>query len=133
MSYATRDGSLLVVHPPALLNDLVVSDVLADLETHLRRGEPYVLVFDLTTAGMPTPMQRRRLAEHMASHEGAIRHCVMGLAIVAPHAIVRGMVTALFWLAPPPIPHCMCGSLSEAGAWARQVLPRGPRRGTARS
>jgi hypothetical protein len=124
MSFAAREGPLLVVHPPAQLSDVIVDTVLAELEAHLQCGDPYVLVFDLSTTGMPTPTQRRKLAEHMTTHEAAIRQRVMGLAIVAPNAVVRGIVTALFWLATPPIQHCLCASRSEASAWAQQLLPR---------
>jgi hypothetical protein len=123
MRFALRDGDFVVVTPPAQLTDALVDALLAELAEHLMRGEPYVLLFDLSTTRVPNAIQRRKLAEHMATHEATIRSLVRGLAIVAPNALVRGMVTAMFWIVPPPVASHMCGSHAEAIEWARGVMP----------
>jgi hypothetical protein len=123
MRFAARDGDFVVVTPPAQLTDALVDALLSELAEHLLRGEPYVLLFDLSATGLPNATQRRKLAEHMATHEAIIRNVVRGIAIVAPNPLVRGMVTALFWVVPPPIASHMCGSHAEALEWARGVMP----------
>jgi hypothetical protein len=133
MRFAVRDGDFVVVTPPAKLTDALVDTLLSELTEHLMRGEPYVLLFDLSTTAVPNAFQRRKLAEHMATHDATIRNLVRGLAIVAPNPLVRGMVTAMFWIVPPPVPSHMCGSHAEAIAWARGVMPRAELRQNRRS
>lgn len=123
MRFAAREGSFVVVRPPAQLTDALVDAVIAELTEHLLRGEPYVLLFDLSTTGLLTAVQRKKLAEHMSTHDGVIRKVVRGIAIIAPNPLIRGMVTAMFWLVPPPIPCHMCGSQADACTWAESVMP----------
>jgi hypothetical protein len=122
MRFASREGQLLFVTPPAQLSTAIVDEILAGLVQQLTRGEPYGLVFDLSVSGIPNAMQRQRLANHMTDHAEAIRHTVRGLAVVAPHPLVRGIVTALFWVAAPPIAHNLFTSRAEATAWAKDRL-----------
>jgi len=123
MRFAPREGDLVIVTPPAQLSDVIVDTLLAELTAHLSRGEPYVLLFNLSSAGVPNAIQRRKLAEHMATHDVSVRRVVRGLAIVAPSPLIRGMVTAMFWIVAPPIPYQMCGTLAEARTWAQGIMP----------
>jgi len=122
MRFTARDGDFVVVTPPAQLTDALLDGLLSELVEHLLRGQPYVLLFDLSTTAIPTAIQRRKLAEHMATYKATIEDVVRGIAIVAPNALVRGMVTALFWLVPPPIASHMCGTRAEASEWARGAM-----------
>jgi hypothetical protein len=93
--------------------------LLAELVGHLERGQSYALVFDMTNTETPSAMQRRKLSEHMLTHQDRIQRCVRCLAVVAPSPIQRGITTAVFWLSPPPIEWRIFDLLDEATKWAQ--------------
>jgi hypothetical protein len=80
-------------------------------------------VFDMSHAGVPTALQRKRLVAHMTDQAPNIRRVVRGLGVVAPSALLRGAVTALFWLAPPLVPHRLFETRGEAIDWAESLAP----------
>ncbi|MCA9578276.1 MAG: hypothetical protein R3B40_19115 [Polyangiales bacterium] len=71
---------------------------------------------------MPSAKQRRMFAEHLGRfepHDVAWNH---GSAIVAPNAVIKGALTAVFWMAPPKFPNQAFGSFDDALAWAKAQL-----------
>jgi hypothetical protein len=118
MSHVSDDGSIVTVSPPRELTDEVVVAVLRDLEARLARGGSYGLIFDLSKAGTPNAVQRQLLAAHMRKNRALIERNVRRLAVVAPSSLVRGVLTAIFWIEPPPVPYEVFGSRNEAIAWA---------------
>ena len=91
---------------------------------------------------MPSAKQRRMFAEHLGRFEPhdvawnhgsvivepnapVIPHDVAwnhGSAIVAPNAVIKGALTAVFWMAPPKFPNQAFGSFDDALAWAKAQL-----------
>jgi hypothetical protein len=116
-----RVGSIVWVTTPERATDEAIEGVLAELREHQRGSEPYVLLFDMTRAGIPTPLQRKRIATHMQESAENIRRIVRGLGVIAPSPLVRGVVVALFWVARPPVPHRIFGHHAEAADWAESV------------
>jgi hypothetical protein len=116
-----RVGAIVWVTPPEKSTDAAIEGVLAELREHQRGSEPYVLLFDMSSAGILTPLQRKRVAAHMQETRENIRRMVRGLGIIAPSPIVRGVVVALFWVAPPPVPHRIFARRAEAVDWAESV------------
>jgi hypothetical protein len=121
-----RVGSIVWVTPPEKPTDAAIEGVLAELREHQRGSEPYVLLFDMASSGVPTPLQRKRIATHMQENAENIRRMVRGLGIIAPSPLVRGVVVALFWVAPPKVPYRIFGHRAEAVAWAEAVYRPGP-------
>jgi hypothetical protein len=99
-----------------------VESVLADLTVELKRGMPYVLLFDLTRAAIPSALQRQKLAAHMQDNAARIRRWVLGIGIIYPNALTRGVVTAIFWIAPPPVPYRFFATRVEAAEWAGSLV-----------
>src|SRR5262249_31740331 len=118
-SYFRDDGVIVTVTPPSGLSDAGIASILSELETRMARGSKYVLVFDLSGGGTPTPVQRKLLAAHMQKNKALIGRWVHALGVVVPSSIVRGMLTAIFWLEAPPVPCQMFGTADEAAFWAR--------------
>src|SRR4051794_1438078 len=121
MRATQRAGSTLWVTPPAHLTDAAMDGILDELRENLRGHEPYAIVFDMTHADVPDALQRRKLVDHMAANADAIKRLVRGLAVVVPSPIFRGIITALFWLAPPEVPHAMFAMKHDAFAWAEAM------------
>jgi hypothetical protein len=123
MNDVCQIGSVAWVTVPSTLTDARVSSVLGELEELLRRGASYVLMFDMRAAAMPSSHQRESLALHIRANRDAIRRCVRGVGVVASSPLLRGAVTAIFWIEPPGIPHRVLRTIAEAQAWAAELLP----------
>jgi hypothetical protein len=109
------------VVPPPTLSDEAIEAIFAELRGHLSSSEPYALVFDMTRTGTPTALQRRKVVAHMADNAPAIRLVVRGLAVIAPSAVLRGVITAIFWVAPPAAPYRIFDDRDEAAEWAESM------------
>jgi hypothetical protein len=122
MKSVERKGGIVWAVPGALATDAEVDRVLADLETELKRGTPYVLLFDLTRSAIPNALQRQKLAAHVRDNTALIRRWILGVGAICPHPLARGMVTAIFWVAPPPVPHRLFATRKEALEWAGSLV-----------
>jgi|SRR5271166_1885741 len=122
VSYVERRGPIVWAVPPPELSDEAIDAILSALEEHLARATPYVLLFDLTHAGMPNALQRQKLAAHIRDNTPRIKHCVRGVGVILRSTLVRGVVTAVFWIAPPPVPHHLFTSRAEAIRWAESLV-----------
>ena len=72
-------------------------------------------------------MRRRKLSDVLANNEARLRETVELLVFATPATIVRGMLTALFWLAPPPHAHEVKGSIEGAfEAFSRRTSDASP-------
>jgi len=87
----------------------------AKSEAILRRGEAYVTISDTTLCReLPNAVVRRELADWSKEFEPLMKRHTVGSAIVITSPLVRGGLTALFWLAPPPYPQQVVATLPEA-------------------
>ena len=94
-----------------------MASILESLEACLARGSPYVLIFDLSHSGLPNPVQRATLAAHIRKNKPRSAAWVRGIAVIAPSPLVRGVLTAIFWLEPLP-------SISRCGVRRRAIPSR---------
>ena len=97
-----------------------------DFERHLKtlRDSMYaanagqrLLVIDATHSAATPATQRRMQADWMKEHADRIRKYTVGVAFVIPSGLIRGMLTAIFWIQPLPSPHEVCSTLEQALAW----------------
>lgn len=123
--YVHDDGRTLWVSPPAEPDDATVDEILTALDARRARGERYSVVFLMHPSGLLPAAQRRRLATHMEKNAEAIGRLVDALAVVAPSAIVRAVVTAIFWISPPVVPHRLFSTREEAARWIEEVRTEG--------
>jgi hypothetical protein len=87
------------------------------------RAERYAVVVDLAhIVSAATPANRNlfaQLEKRMALFEKS--HCA-GVAFVAPNPFLRGIITAVLWVAPPPYQHKFFSEPGEARSWAEARL-----------
>jgi hypothetical protein len=83
---------------------------------------PVGWVIDLSSVTRVTPRQRALFAEYQERMTPFDRRYNCASAIVISNAIVRGFVTAVYWLKPPVYPYQMFGLRSEALSWVKQLL-----------
>ena len=122
---------------PGLITDFLpiiirqVSGVMSDEEmqaqldataSELRRadvaGLKTVTIIDLSQAAAATATQREMQSDWLARHDEELRRVSLGTAFVVRSQIVRGGLTAIFWLRPLPLDYTITTSLDAALEWA---------------
>ncbi len=83
-----------------------------------RRGQRYIAVCDATIGMRLTPLQRKLYADWMREHDALLKSVLAGAAFVMPSALVRGALTAIFWVAPLEAPHSVHARTEQALEWA---------------
>lgn len=76
-----------------------------------------VCLIDLTGAKPGTARQRQVQAEWIRKNEGVLKREFAATAIVTDNAIIRGTVTAVFWIRPLPFPTHIAATVPRAEAW----------------
>lgn len=105
-----------------LLPDDVMAAQLAATAAHMdscaAAGRRVVTIVDLSEAERAPAIQRKMQSDWIAEHAALLARVSLGTAFVVPSALIRGALTAIFWVHPPPHPHTVLGAFDEALDWA---------------
>jgi hypothetical protein len=114
---------LFQVSYPSEVTDEALTIMLEDLERIIfAMTAPYAWVVDLGRTLGATAKQRKMQAEsELRLREHNRQHCA-GVGLHVGNSVMRGVVTAVFWLSPPVYPYCITETLEEAQRWAREAL-----------
>jgi hypothetical protein len=115
----TRDWPLILWDsPPLRVPDSASMEALAYLEQLWRStplGTRSFMITDLSRVEQASPAsQRKQAADFMEKNATLQRKATAGGAIVVASALMRGVITAVFWLRPPPMPSVIVPSREEA-------------------
>lgn len=81
------------------------------------KRQPYVIVTDTRrVSAIPTADVRKYMADWMKQHEKD--NTSLGSATIVESSLVRGALTALYWLFEPPTPQYVAKDWRDAHAWA---------------
>jgi len=118
---------VIVTPPPEAASEPMLEAFMADWVAKTRhRAGAYVCVLDLRRSGHMSPAQRRTLTDWMnESRDGLARSC-LGTALIFESALLRAMLTAVFWAFRPPYPTQTFATRHEALGWARQRVQSQP-------
>jgi hypothetical protein len=83
-----------------------------------RLGKQYIAVMDCSIAARLTPVQRRMYTDWLQDNDQALKECLLGAAFVMPNALVRGALTAIFWVVKLSAPHTVHRTLDGALDWS---------------
>jgi hypothetical protein len=90
------------------------------------KGEKSYQVTDITRVQeLATATQRKYAAEFVKRNSTLSQQASLGTASVTPSSILRGIMTAIFWISPPPTPAVFFATRNEAYLHAIGVLERG--------
>jgi hypothetical protein len=84
-----------------------------------RRG----VLYDTPTPGSATAPRRRLLGEILDQRKEKLREITAGYVMVTPSTVVRGVLTAVFWLAPPPYENKVVATTNEGFRWLAERCP----------
>lgn len=113
-----------IVYPPSF-DDADYRKLIARLNELLDRKQPFVLLQDTRGGGTPNAVQRKLTTEWYVEREAALKQYVRGSAMIVQSAAVRGVITALLWVKPPPFAATTTATEGEAFAYLRRVFPEG--------
>lgn len=115
---------IITTPPPRPVTNEELHDFLDRFEDGLRAREGrYVSVLDLRWHTGITPRQRRMLTERMnAAHEGVAKDRLTGTAMIFTSALLRSLLTAIFWLRKSDHPTVVLRNLDDALAWGKRTL-----------
>jgi hypothetical protein len=81
----------------------------------LAAGEKCAHITDISRAtNIPPATQRRMAGEWVKQNRELMRVACAGGGAVTPSAIIRGIVTAIYWIQTPPTPQVIVATLDEA-------------------
>jgi hypothetical protein len=97
--------------------------MLARFEHNFSLGKRYAMVGDALRVTRPLDAHgRNQLGKWlMANRKNLERYCV-GSAVAFPSALVRGAMTALYWITPSPMPMYYPPTFEEAARWCVERL-----------
>jgi len=114
------DDTYLPVLVMVLLEDhgADVPWMLSRFEHNFSLGKRYALACDALAVSRPLGAQGRSDIGKwlLANRKNLERYCV-GSGIAFPSAFVRGAMTALYWIAPSPMPMYYPSTFEEAARW----------------
>lgn len=93
----------------------------------------YVMVMDNRHSAGLTASQRGIIAENNKRNEMRARARSLGAAFVMSSGIVRGIMTAVFWIKKPAVETVVFDDLEEALSWAKGRLAAASRNSIAPS
>jgi hypothetical protein len=125
---STEDWPVILIEfPEEAVTESAIGDSLNYLEQLYKEGrqnrERSYTVTDLTRMRQFAPASQRKIVSEWMSRTLDLQKTVCdGGANVTPSAILRGLVTALYWFAPPPVPAIFVATRREAYAEALKAF-----------
>ena len=108
---------------PREASDQELSAFMGAREAWAERAQyPVAWVVNLSNLSAANAKQRRMFAEHLKRFEAHDVAWNAGSALIVPRAWLRGLVTAVFWIAPPKFPHQAFAKRTDALEWAQMQL-----------
>ena len=98
-------------------SDAELAVFLRELDDVLKAPGRKLCIFDLSKATTGTARQRQLQGEWIKRNEQALKREFAAAAIVTDSAIIRGAVTAIFWVRPLPFPTRIVATLESAEVW----------------
>ncbi len=81
------------------------------------------VVYDVPDTQGISAIGRSDLARMLNERRERLRRTTAAYALATPSSFVRGMLKAVFWVAPPPYPHAMVSDVDAALAFVAAALP----------
>ena len=119
-----RGWPLVVIAFRGPVTDAEFDGYLSGQSARLRRREKLAVVIDAIQAGETPAKQRKKQAEWQREHHDELEHYMAGMAFAIASPMIRGILTAIFWMQPLPCPHHVSPTFDGAVSWARGQLHR---------
>ena len=95
-----------------------LEDYRAQLQESQRKHMRDISILEFTSSNQYSPQQRRIQSEWNRECDELLREVELSIIFVTPSLLMRGVITAVFWGAPPPFPYEVCEDVHKALARA---------------
>ena len=121
--FDTSHPRIVVVHYDSLLSDTEFEDTLRKFDHLLEtRTLRYALILNVRHTKMSSFSQARRQAEWMRDRAHLIKSKLLGIALVLPSPVVRGVMTVITSIQPMPTAYVVVRTLEDARTWAERQI-----------
>ncbi len=83
------------------------------------------VLYEVFGAGDMNAKRRKAMGEILAGRKEKLARITAGYVLVTSSPIVRGLLTAVFWFAPPGYDSHVAATVAEAFLWLRPRTPGG--------
>lgn len=97
-------------------------EYLRRIGANLARRQPTAVIIDSRQAVTMPAAQRRRQADWIDSNREDLRRYSAGTAFIIESSLMRGALTAIFWLTKYETPYVVVATFEAAEAWAIECL-----------
>lgn len=119
---ATEWPLLTVTYPPSFSAANVATLFRAVEAFYDANDAPFAWVVDVGNVGLADAKVRQVTAEHEEKTKDHKARFSRGTAFVIRSPLVRGIITAVFWIAPPSYPYEVFSTVERARDWAQEKL-----------
>ena len=119
-----REMPLLHLRYVGAYSDDELSAFLQQLDAVLAQPGKKAGLVDLSEAAAASARQRRMHAEWIGDRKHLLARDFVAAALVTDNVLVRGTITAIFWIAPLPLPTHVASSVPHAQEWLAPYLAR---------
>jgi hypothetical protein len=120
---------VLIEYPQTRVSDADFFQALARVEEVMHaaiaeRRKTYVVTDITQVREIPPASQRKYAADFVKRTAHVSKAATLGTANVTPSSLLRGIMTAVYWVSPSPTPTVFMATRSEAYRYAIDVLER---------
>jgi hypothetical protein len=119
-----RDPSVLRITYIGDITSRDVDSAIAAMRATLDARRPFGIVVDTRESKLPGAVERRMLAGYMKQDSVRAARYVCGCAIVAASALVRGVMSAMSWIARPVFATEYFPAPDDADRWVLGLLSK---------
>jgi len=113
---------VVVTFTGAKATDANFQQYLDELYANYERKQPFVLVFDATSATVPGISYQKQQAEWTSEHQDLIETYCLGIAYAIPNAVIRNVLKLILKIQRDPVPSKVFSNREEGIAWANSQL-----------
>ena len=125
LSFDLQHWPLVVLRLPPRFSEAEVASLARAQEEIFQRRERYVSLTDTSVVeGLPDARVRAAIGECLKSSGSRAKRYQVANALVIASPLSRGALTAVHWLAPPPVPTLVCGTMAEGARYLEQHAQR---------
>ena len=114
---STSQWPVIVYTAPGAVSDDEMQAVMDEVQTLKRLGAVHALVLDVRKVSQLSPKQRRMITTQMEDDKAITEQFTAGVALVFESRLLRGFLTAIFWVRPAIAPTRVFNAPQDAIAW----------------
>ncbi len=125
VSFDLAHWPLVVLRLPPRIGEAEVASLARAQEEIFQRRERYVSLTDTTAVvGLPDARVRSAIGQWLQTIEERAKRYQVANALVIASPLTRGALTAVHWLAPPPVPTTVCATVREGARYLEEHARR---------